>query len=120
MYFANTLDSCVRTWVKRPGRRCTSRAWLSALIHNFGFGNSESNWSSGAQATADLGHHLPNYIGLFIVFAILFGVAVAALGQRIAQFVPSFLVMFVVSTLIFEGRRTGPGLSSCADPADSR
>jgi hypothetical protein len=91
-----------------------------ALIHNFGFRNSESTWSSGAQAAADLGHHLPNYIALFIVFAILFGVAIAVLGQRTAQFVPGFRVVFVVSTLIFEGRRTGPGLSSCAGPADSR
>ena len=70
----------------------TSIKWLAVA---------PAKWSSGAQAAADLGHHLPNYIALFIVFAILFGVAVAALGQRIVQFVPGFLVVFVVSTLIF-------------------
>src|SRR5471032_254309 len=50
-----------------------------------------AKWSSGAQAVTDLGHHLPNYIALFIVFAILFGIAVAALGQQVALFVPGFV-----------------------------
>src|SRR5260370_29873403 len=70
----------------------TSIKWLAVA---------PAKWSSGAQAAADVRHHLPNHIALFIVFAILFGLAVAALGQRIAQFVPGFLVVFVVSTLIF-------------------
>jgi len=72
----------------------TSIKWLAVA---------PAKWSSIAQAATDLGHHLPNYIALFIVFAVLFGIAVAALGQRVAQFVPGFLVVFVVSTLIFIG-----------------
>ncbi|MDB5833830.1 MAG: putative rane protein, partial [Caballeronia sp.] len=70
----------------------TSIKWLAVA---------PAKWSSVSQAATDLGHHLPNYIALFIVFAILFGIVVAALGQRIALFLPGFLVVFVVSTLIF-------------------
>jgi uncharacterized membrane protein YadS len=70
----------------------TSIKWLAVA---------PAKWSSGAQALADLGRHLPNYIALFLVFAVLFGVAVAALGQRLARFLPGFLLVFMLSTLIF-------------------
>jgi uncharacterized membrane protein YadS len=60
-----------------------------------------AKWSSAAQLGQDLAKHLPNYVALFIVFAVLFGVSLAALKQRVAHFLPSFLILFVVSTLIF-------------------
>jgi hypothetical protein len=70
----------------------TSIKWLAVA---------PAKWSHLGQAPSDLAQHLPNYLALFVLFAILFGVAAAALGQRIAQFLPGFLLVFVLSTLIF-------------------
>ena len=75
----------------------------------FAFGSSikwlavaPAKWSSVAQAGADIAAHLPNYAALFLVFAVLFGIALAVLKQRLAHFLPAFLILFVVSLLIFE------------------
>ena len=57
-------------------------------------------WSSMGYAGADLAAHLPNYIALFVLFAVLFGAGVVALGQRLAHFLLSFLILFVASALI--------------------
>jgi uncharacterized membrane protein YadS len=58
-------------------------------------------WSDPAAAARDLLKHLPNYAALFVVFAVLFGVGLAALKQRLAHFLPAFLILFVASILIF-------------------
>ena len=75
----------------------------------FAFGSSikwlavaPAKWSSVAQAGADIAAHLPNYAALFVVFAVLFGIALAVLKQRLAHFLPAFLILFVISLLIFE------------------
>jgi uncharacterized membrane protein YadS len=60
-----------------------------------------AKWSDIGQAGADLVRHLPNYAALFIAFAVLFGVSLAALKQRLAHFLPAFLILFVAATLIF-------------------
>ncbi|PLZ01984.1 putative sulfate exporter family transporter [Burkholderia sp. WAC0059] len=60
-----------------------------------------AKWSSVGAAASDLAAHLPNYVALFVVFAVLFGASIAALGQRLAHFLPSFLILFVASALIF-------------------
>ncbi len=61
-----------------------------------------AKWSSAAQAGQDLVAHLPNYAALFVVFAALFGGALFVLKQRLAHFLPAFLILFAVSLLIFE------------------
>jgi uncharacterized membrane protein YadS len=61
-----------------------------------------TKWSSLAQAGADLAAHGPNYFALFVVFAVLFGLALAVLKQRITHFLPAFFILFLVSLLIFE------------------
>ena len=58
-------------------------------------------WTDPALAAQDLLKHLPNYAALFVVFAVLFGVSLAVLKQRLAHFLPSFLILFVASILIF-------------------
>ncbi len=60
-----------------------------------------AKWSSVAQAAHDIGQHLPNYVALFVAFAVVFGVSLAALGQRIGAFLGSFLILFVASAVIF-------------------
>ncbi|HEY4350323.1 MAG TPA: putative sulfate exporter family transporter [Paraburkholderia sp.] len=60
-----------------------------------------AKWTSVSQSAHDLGAHLPNYIALFVVFAALFSVGLGALKQRVAHFIPSFAILFIVSVLIF-------------------
>ncbi|WP_133649671.1 YeiH family protein [Paraburkholderia flava] len=61
-----------------------------------------AKWSDAGIAARDFAKHLPNYAALFVGFAVLFGVSLAALKQRLTHFLPSFLILFVVSVLIFE------------------
>jgi hypothetical protein len=65
----------------------TSIKWLAVA---------PAKWSQIDQAASGLAQHLLNYIALFVLFSL----AVAALGQRIVQFLPGFLLLFVLSTLI--------------------
>ena len=60
-----------------------------------------AKWTSVGQAAQDIGKHLPNYVALFLVFALLFGVSLAALKQRVGAFLASFLILFIASALIF-------------------
>ncbi|CAB3760564.1 YeiH family protein [Paraburkholderia solisilvae] len=59
-------------------------------------------WTDATQAVHDVVAHVPNYLALFVVFAVLFSIGLGALKQRIAHFVPSFAILFIVSVLIFE------------------
>ena len=86
----------------------TSIKWLAVA---------PTKWSSLAQAAGDLVHRLSSYVALFIAFAVLFGVAVTALGQRAGQFLPGFLVVFVLSMLIFiAGAWTGSATYNLEPP----
>lgn len=60
-----------------------------------------AKWSDVSQAIGDLGAHLPNYVALFALFALLFGMGLAVLGQRLAHFLPAFLILFVAAVAIF-------------------
>ena len=61
-----------------------------------------AKWSNLSAAGQDLAKHLPNYAALFVVFAVLFGVSLSVLKQRIGHFLASFAILFVASILIFE------------------
>ncbi|BCF98847.1 membrane protein [Paraburkholderia sp. PGU19] len=61
-----------------------------------------AKWTDPGAAGQDLVKHLPNYIALFVVFAVLFGVSLSVLKQRIVHFLASFAILFAVSVLIFE------------------
>jgi len=60
-----------------------------------------AKWSEVGQAVGDLTAHLPNYVALFALFALLFGSGLAVLGQRLVHFLPSFLILFVAAVAIF-------------------
>jgi uncharacterized membrane protein YadS len=60
-----------------------------------------AKWQTLAEAGRDIAAHLPNYLALFVIFAVLFGTSVAALGQSLARFLSAFLILFVASLLIF-------------------
>ena len=56
-----------------------------------------AKWTSLAQAGADFTKHWSNYVALFVVLAALFSVSIVALRQRLAHFLPSFLILFIAS-----------------------
>lgn len=60
-----------------------------------------AKWTRVGDAAHHLITHLPNYVALFVVFGALFSLAVAALGQKVAHFVPSFAIVFIGSVIIF-------------------
>ncbi|MEM5329778.1 putative sulfate exporter family transporter [Paraburkholderia sp. JHI2823] len=60
-----------------------------------------ARWSEFGALAHDLAAHAGSYLALFAAFAIVFSVAIAALGLPVLQFVSGFAVVFVVSALIF-------------------
>jgi len=58
-------------------------------------------WSTLADLGAQLGANAPRYLALFLLWSVLFGLATAALGIRIAHFLPAFLILFVLAGLIY-------------------
>ena len=60
-----------------------------------------AKWTSAGQLGQDLLAHLPNYLALFALFALLFGIALATLRQRLTQFLPAFLILFIAALAIF-------------------
>ncbi|WP_199100329.1 putative sulfate exporter family transporter [Dyella sp. ASV21] len=60
-----------------------------------------AKWKTLAEAAQGLAGHWPNYLALFATFALLFGSALAVLGQSLTRFVPSFLILFGLSLMIF-------------------
>ncbi|KMY86019.1 Inner membrane protein [Candidatus Paraburkholderia calva] len=60
-----------------------------------------AKWPSLSQLSGDIASHASGYVALFIAFAVVFSVAIGALGLPIGQFLAGFLVVFVVSAVIF-------------------
>src|SRR5262249_16840029 len=58
-------------------------------------------WSSFAQIGTHLAANAGRYAAQFLLFAVLFSVAVKAIGYRLSEFVPAFAFVYVLSLLIF-------------------
>ncbi|HEY2397085.1 MAG TPA: putative sulfate exporter family transporter [Rudaea sp.] len=58
-------------------------------------------WSTLEQIGKQFGGNATRYLALFVLWLVLLGIAVRTLGFRLAEFVPAFLVVFVVSALIY-------------------
>jgi uncharacterized integral membrane protein (TIGR00698 family) len=60
-----------------------------------------TKWQDIHQLTADFAAQAPRYGALFLTWAVLLGLPLKALGFPLSRFIPSFIVLFVLSTLIF-------------------
>ena len=58
-------------------------------------------WSTLDQIATQFGANATRYLALFGMWLVLFGVAVRALGFRLGEFVPAFVIVFIVSALIY-------------------
>jgi uncharacterized integral membrane protein (TIGR00698 family) len=58
-------------------------------------------WSTFAQIGAHLAANAGRYAAQFLLWVVLFGIAVKAIGYRLSEFVPAFVFVYVLSLLIF-------------------
>jgi len=58
-------------------------------------------WSSVDQAATHLGDHIKQYFAQFIMWCIIFGISIKALGYKLSEFYPSFVFLYVISIIIF-------------------
>src|ERR1700722_5759066 len=66
-------------------------------------------WSTFADVGTQLQANGLRYVALFVLWAVLFGIAVKAMGLKLGEFVGAFVVVFAASTLIY---RIGAGNQS--------
>ncbi|GBF33293.1 inner membrane protein [Desulfocucumis palustris] len=59
-----------------------------------------SKWSDFSAVSAFLGQNLGALVMMFVVFAVLFSVAVKILGHKLNQFIPGFIIIFVASVIV--------------------
>jgi uncharacterized membrane protein YadS len=58
-------------------------------------------WSTLADVSTQLQANALRYVALFVLWAVLFGVAIKTMGLRLGEFLGAFLVVFAVSTFIY-------------------
>ena len=58
-------------------------------------------WSHLSQAGAQLQAHAPQFLALFALWAGIFAVATTALGHRTRQFLGAFVLVYIVSLLLY-------------------
>jgi uncharacterized integral membrane protein (TIGR00698 family) len=58
-------------------------------------------WTAFAELTKHFGDNGLRYLAQFVLWAVVFSIALRTLGYKIAQFLPSFLFLYVFSILIF-------------------
>jgi uncharacterized integral membrane protein (TIGR00698 family) len=58
-------------------------------------------WSHWSEVQAQLRDHAAQYGALFVLLSVLFGIGTSALGIPVRQFVPAFLLLYVVSLALY-------------------
>lgn len=60
-----------------------------------------AKWATFAQLSAHFTGNFDRYLAQFIVWIAIFSVALTALGHKAKEFIPSFVVLYVLSVAIF-------------------
>ncbi|MFZ0495137.1 MAG: putative sulfate exporter family transporter [Methylocella sp.] len=60
-----------------------------------------AKWSNFAQLGAHFSENAVRYLAQFILWLVIFSIALTALGHRAREFIPSFIFLYVLSVLIF-------------------
>src|SRR5580658_1107271 len=60
-----------------------------------------SKWSHWSDLSTQLQAHAAQYAALFALLAVLFGIGARALGYQLREFLPSFLLIYAVSLVIY-------------------
>jgi len=60
-----------------------------------------TKWTHLSEAFTQLGAHAAQYVALFALWAVLFGIATSALGYKLSRFLPAFALVYVVSLVLY-------------------
>jgi uncharacterized integral membrane protein (TIGR00698 family) len=58
-------------------------------------------WTDFSVITQHFSEHIGQYIAQFVMWCVLFGISVKALGFKLSEFFPSFLFVYIFSIIIF-------------------
>ena len=58
-------------------------------------------WSNFSEMSSHFGAHIKQYFAQFILWCIIFGISIKALGYKLSEFYPAFVFIYVVSIVIF-------------------
>ncbi|MEO6976238.1 MAG: putative sulfate exporter family transporter [Gallionella sp.] len=58
-------------------------------------------WTDFSVVTQHFSEHIDQYIAQFVMWCVLFGISVKALGFKLSEFFPSFLFVYIFSIIIF-------------------
>jgi uncharacterized membrane protein YadS len=60
-----------------------------------------TKWTHVSEAVAQFSAHAPQYLALFVLWAVLFGIATSVLGYKLSRFLPAFALVYVVSLVLY-------------------
>jgi uncharacterized membrane protein YadS len=58
-------------------------------------------WTDFSVVTQHFSEHIGQYIAQFVMWCVIFGISVRALGFKLSEFFPSFLFVYIFSIIIF-------------------
>jgi uncharacterized integral membrane protein (TIGR00698 family) len=58
-------------------------------------------WSNFGELTSHFAEHIVQYLAQFVLWAVIFGISMRALGHKLSEFYPSFVFIYVFSIIIF-------------------
>lgn len=58
------------------------------------------SYSEFSKATSYVSTHVSGIIGLYLVFLVLFSIAIKVLGHKLSQFIPGFTILFIMSLVV--------------------
>jgi len=59
------------------------------------------SWSTTEALGADFAKNFSDYLVIFVLFAGVFSLSMVAMGRKVSEFVPGFVLLFAGSTAIF-------------------
>jgi len=60
-----------------------------------------TKWTHLTEVTAQLQQHAPQYVALFLLWSVVFGLGLSALGFRFLKFLPAFAAVFLISLVLY-------------------
>jgi hypothetical protein len=60
-----------------------------------------AKWTTFAQLGASFSKDISRYLAQFVLWLVIFGIALSALGHKPKEFLPAFIFLYLLSVLIF-------------------
>jgi uncharacterized integral membrane protein (TIGR00698 family) len=71
----------------------SSIKWISILP--------PGKWTDFSVVTQHFSEHIGQYVAQFVMWSVIFGISIRALGFKLSEFYPSFLFVYICSIIIF-------------------